>query len=180
MDFGKKNVNEGLQPVPDAGDVPSSRAINTTAPLAGGGPLSADLTLTIAPATSSAAGSMSAADKTKLNLYGSTQAANTVLAGPVSGSAAAPAARALVAADLPQALKAYSVAGNNGAGHVTTTGTKVGDLVISALAWNSGTGAIIGLDTTHFEAVVTVNDQIQQNGTDLSARTFLFHVQPKS
>ncbi len=47
--------------------VPSSRLINTTAPLAGGGNLSADRTLSITAATTIAAGSMSAADKLKLD-----------------------------------------------------------------------------------------------------------------
>lgn len=46
---------------------PSSRTIATTAPLLGGGDLSADRTLSVAAATTSAAGSMSAADKTKLD-----------------------------------------------------------------------------------------------------------------
>lgn len=44
-----------------------TRNINTSAPLAGGGALSSDLTLTIAAATDSLPGSMSAADKTKLD-----------------------------------------------------------------------------------------------------------------
>lgn len=47
--------------------VPPSRQINTTAPLAGGGDLSADRTLSITAATTVAAGSMSAADKLKLD-----------------------------------------------------------------------------------------------------------------
>ena len=47
--------------------VPQTRQVNTTAPLTGGGALSADLTLGISPATTSDAGSMSAADKAKLD-----------------------------------------------------------------------------------------------------------------
>jgi hypothetical protein len=47
--------------------VPTTRAIATAAPLTGGGDLSADRTLGISAATTSAAGSMSAADKTKLD-----------------------------------------------------------------------------------------------------------------
>ena len=49
------------------GYVPTSRTISTTAPLTGGGNLTADRTLGISAATTSAAGSMSAADKTKLD-----------------------------------------------------------------------------------------------------------------
>ena len=47
------------------GGVAASRTISTTAPLTGGGDLSADRTLAISAATSASAGSMSAADKTK-------------------------------------------------------------------------------------------------------------------
>ncbi len=47
--------------------VAKTRTVNTTAPLTGGGALSSDLTLAISAATDSAAGSMSAADKTKLD-----------------------------------------------------------------------------------------------------------------
>jgi hypothetical protein len=49
------------------GGVPTTRAINTTAPLTGGGDLSADRTLGISAASGAAAGSMSASDKTKLD-----------------------------------------------------------------------------------------------------------------
>lgn len=61
-----------------SGDVPSSRRVNTTAPLQGGGDLTADRTLSLQNA-----------------------AANTVLAGPTSGPPAAPAYRAIVQGDLP-------------------------------------------------------------------------------
>jgi hypothetical protein len=47
--------------------VAKTRQINTTGPLTGGGALSGDLTLAISPATDSTAGSLSAADKTKLD-----------------------------------------------------------------------------------------------------------------
>jgi hypothetical protein len=61
-----------------AAKAPTSRTISTTAPLTGGGDLSADRTIAF-----------------------SSQSANQVLAGPTTGSAAAPAFRALVAADIP-------------------------------------------------------------------------------
>lgn len=47
--------------------VPLARTISTTAPLTGGGALTGNLTLAISAATTGAAGSMSAADKTKLD-----------------------------------------------------------------------------------------------------------------
>ena len=50
-----------------SGYVPTSRTISTTAPLTGGGDLSANRTLAISAATTSAPGSMSAADKTKID-----------------------------------------------------------------------------------------------------------------
>lgn len=49
------------------GGVPTTRQINTAAPLAGGGDLSANRTLSISAATTAAAGSMSASDKLKLD-----------------------------------------------------------------------------------------------------------------
>jgi len=60
------------------GALATSRQINTTSPLTGGGDLTADRTISI-----------------------SNQSANKVLAGPTSGVPAAPAFRSLVAADFP-------------------------------------------------------------------------------
>lgn len=50
-----------------AGAVPTTRLVNTTAPLTGGGALSVNRTLGISAATQSAAGSLSSSDKTKLD-----------------------------------------------------------------------------------------------------------------
>lgn len=58
--------------------VPTTRQVNTTAPLSGGGDLSADRTVAFAD-----------------------QAANSILAGPTTGAAAAPSYRSLVLADMP-------------------------------------------------------------------------------
>jgi hypothetical protein len=55
-----------------AAAVANTRAINTTAPLTGGGDLSADRTLAISAASGGAAGSMSAADFSKLAVYPAT------------------------------------------------------------------------------------------------------------
>jgi hypothetical protein len=57
------------------GGIASSRVVATTAPLTGGGDLSADRTIAISAATSGAAGSMSAADKAKLDALGTSSAA---------------------------------------------------------------------------------------------------------
>lgn len=59
------------------GAVPSSRTLSTTAPLTGGGDLSADRTLAISAASGSAAGSMSSANFTKLSGIASGATANS-------------------------------------------------------------------------------------------------------
>ncbi len=85
------------------------------------------------------------------------------------------------ATKLSQCLKTYSAAGRNGAGAITVTGTKVGDLVVGALGYVTGTGAITALSNSSFESVVTVADQIQQSsGSNLTANTYVFLVQPQS
>lgn len=81
--IGVEHVRAEMQ----AGTVPESRTISTDAPLSGGGALSGDLTLNISPATSGAAGSMSAADKAKLDGIEAgadvTDASNVAAAGAV-------------------------------------------------------------------------------------------------
>jgi hypothetical protein len=118
--------------------VQTSRNINTTAPITGGGTLASDLTLGISNFTNSTAGAVPAsgggtttflrADATfqtavtsvavsmpaEFSVSGSpvtttgtiavtkaNETANTVYAGPTTGSAAAPTFRGLVAADIP-------------------------------------------------------------------------------
>lgn len=107
--------------------VSTSRSINTTAPITGGGDLSADRTIAMAAATAAVDGYLTAANFVIFNSKVSTsrsistsspltgggdlsadrtisfsnQTANTVLAGPTSGGAAGPTFRALVAGDIP-------------------------------------------------------------------------------
>lgn len=69
-----------------SGSVPSSRTISTTAPLTGGGDLSANRTISLG-----------------------TQSANQVLAGPTTGGAVAPGFRALVAGDIPNIAESQVV-----------------------------------------------------------------------
>jgi len=68
--------------------VPETRTISTTAPLTGGGDLSANRTFAISAASGAAAGSMSAADFTKLsNISGTNTGDQTItLTGDVTGS----------------------------------------------------------------------------------------------
>lgn len=78
-------VKRQLEKLANLTFVPLSRLINTTAPLTGGGPLSADLTLAISPATTLAPGSMSAVDKTKLDAISGTNTGDQV---NITGNAA--------------------------------------------------------------------------------------------
>lgn len=57
--------------------VPATRTISTTAPITGGGDLSANRTIGISAATTAAAGSMSSADKSKLDGIASGATANS-------------------------------------------------------------------------------------------------------
>lgn len=75
-------------------------------------------------------------------------------------------------------IKPYQAAGVAAAGAITVTGVKVGDKVLAAFGWVTSTGVVVGLNTTNFEATVTVANQIQQGAADLSANTYLFLVQP--
>lgn len=84
-----KDRLDDLEAAVDDTLVPTTRSISTTAPITGGGDLSASRTIAISAATTGAAGSMSAADKTKLDgveaLADVTDAANVTaaLAGQV-------------------------------------------------------------------------------------------------
>ncbi len=70
---------QGIVPPPVGGIV----SVTASAPIASSG--GANPNITIAAATGGAAGSMSAADKTKLDLYAATWAANTAATGAVAG-----------------------------------------------------------------------------------------------
>lgn len=67
---GSGNIT--INAVDSTARVPESRTISTTAPLTGGGDLSGNRTLAITAATPGAAGSMSAADKAKLDAISGT------------------------------------------------------------------------------------------------------------
>lgn len=71
------SANITINAVDSTARVPATRSVSTTAPLTGGGDLSADRSLAISAATTGAAGSMSAADKTKLDGVASAASANS-------------------------------------------------------------------------------------------------------
>lgn len=131
--------------------VTSSRRIDTSAPLTGGGDLTADRTLAISAATTSAAGSMSAADKTKLDGVATGATANTgtvtsvsvVTSAGVSGSVATatttPAITFTLGAITPTSVAATgTVSGTN----ITTGGNVTGN---AATATTLATARTIGI-----------------------------------
>jgi hypothetical protein len=68
-------------------------------------------------------------------------------------------------------IDSISFVGKNGAGACTATGLKVSDVILSV---TGVAAADAGDKASLFEAVVTVNDQIQQaSATDLSTKTFM-------
>lgn len=76
------------------------------------------------------------------------------------------------------AVSCLSFVGKNGAGACTMTGVKVGDVVMSV---TGQVAADVGNKASLFEAVITVNDQIQQSSaTDLSTKVYMALVQRKS
>jgi hypothetical protein len=93
------SILQALQKIVGNIAVLTARNVNTTAPLSGGGSLASDLTLSISAASGSAAGSMSASDKTKLDgiasgadvtasAFGAAIGAQTYQPGGPSGSGA--------------------------------------------------------------------------------------------
>jgi hypothetical protein len=105
------------------GLVPSARAVNTAAPLSGGGALSSDVTISLA-----------------------NQSANTVLAGPSSGAAAAPNFRALVSADIPAIDLAAS--GNGGVTGILPVASEGSGTPAAGKYVDGGTGAWTAIPST--------------------------------
>ncbi len=118
--------------------VPETRTLTTTAPLTGGGDLSASRTLAISAATTAAAGSMSAADKTKLDGVATGATANssdaTLLARANHTGAQAQSTVTNLTADLalkaPLASPAFTgtatFAAITATGSITSTGGLIG------------------------------------------------------
>ena len=126
----------------------TSRTINTTSPLSGGGNLSADRTI-----------ALSAAYGDTLNPYGS-KTANHFLSAP-NGSAGVPTFRAIVAADVPTLNQnttgsaatlttARTLWGQsfNGSANVNGNMSSVGDITGTAALNLTATGGTLGLIST--------------------------------
>ena len=139
-----------LLPPPSQGTVV---AVTATAPVASSGGIAPDI-------------SLNAAYGDTLNPYAA-KTANFVLAGPASGAAAAPAFRALVAADVPTLPYVTSVSGT--AGRITSTGgtTPIIDLA-SGVATPGTTGSstqvpVITIDT--YGRVTSITTAANPQGT---------------
>ena len=104
----------------------------------------------------------------RLGIYGdgqTSQNSSLVLDGVAIGSSRTGA----------NSLKQY-VAGNNGVGAVTVTGTLVGNTVELVANTTDGTDV-----TSSFESAVTVANQVQQtSASDLSSKKLLFFVNPQA
>jgi hypothetical protein len=87
-DTSALTTHAALTTTAHGGIVPSTRTITTTAPLTGGGDLSANRTLAITAASQAAAGSMSAADKTALDHRTPNDAAGYIVVRGDSGEIA--------------------------------------------------------------------------------------------
>lgn len=139
-------ANIVINAVDSTARVPATRLINTTAPLTGGGDLSADRTLAISAASTVAAGSMSAADKTKLDaITGTNTGDQTItLTGPVTGSGTGSFATTITAgavglsqmANVATGTVFYRKTASTGAPEVQTLATLKTDLGLTGT--NSG------------------------------------------
>lgn len=105
----------------------ATRLINTTAPLTGGGDLSADRTLAITAATALAAGSMSGADKAKLDAISGTNTGDQTSIVGITGSLA----------EFNAALTGADFATGGG----TATGVNTGDQ--TSVTGNAGTATAL-------------------------------------
>jgi hypothetical protein len=159
---GSGNIT--INAVDSTARVPATRLISTTGPITGGGDLSADRTLAISAATTGAAGSMSAADKTKLDAITGTNTGDQTITltsdvtGTGTGSFATTIANGAVSlakmANMATASLIYRKTAGAGAPEVNTlatlktdlglTGTNSGDqtITLSGDVSGSGTGAI--------------------------------------
>jgi hypothetical protein len=135
-----------------AGKVGTARTISTTAPLAGGGDLSADRTLTIADATTSVKGAVQLTDSTSSTSTTTAATPNAVKSAYDLANGAVPKSTVTTTGDLIVADGASSVArlGKGSTGQVLTAGA-------STISW--ATPAASGVAT------------VQDEGSALTART---------
>jgi hypothetical protein len=145
------------------GKVSATRNINTTAPLAGGGTLAGDLTLSLPVATSSANGYLAGADWSTFN----SKVSGVTVSGPLASSggttpnlsiqtASGSQAGALASADWTTFNNKVSTTRNiNTTAPLVGGGTLAGDLTLSLpVATTSANGYLASADWTTFNAKV--------------------------
>lgn len=102
------------------------------------------------------------------------------LASNAEAIAGSDTAKALTADDLAKVLAKLDIisfAGVTSPGPCTVTGVKAGDIILSVSGTVAGSK---GDQSSNFEATVTVNDQIQQSGSTLSAYVYYALILRKS
>lgn len=154
-----------------SGAVMTTRAINTTSPLAGGGALSSDLTLSISEATTGASGAMSSADKAKLDGIEAgadvTDATNVAAAGAVMTSRTISTTAPLAGGDTLASDITLSVAtATPGAAGVAPPGTPIVEATTARTADDTDHGREI-LCTHASGCTVTVPDTVSEGLTFL-------------
>jgi hypothetical protein len=137
-----------------AGKVATSRTVSTTAPLAGGGDLSADRTLTIADATTSVKGAVQLTDSTSSTSTTTAATPNAVKSAYDLANGAIPKSTVTTTGDLIVA---------NGASSVTRLAAGTSGQVLTA----NGAGVAPTYQTPAASGISTVKDE----GTTLTART---------
>jgi hypothetical protein len=150
------DTHAALTTTAHGGLVPPTRSISTTAPLTGGGDLSANRTITISAATTLAAGSMSATDKTKLDAVTGTNTGDQTitLTGNVTGTGTGSFATTIAGGVVTNAMLAGSIAASKLiSSDIVTVGT------VTTGTWNA---AVIG---STFGGAGSVNGILKANGS---------------
>lgn len=100
-----------------------------------------------------------------------TQAANSVFAGPSSGSVAAPTFRALVSADIPSLSSIYlPLAGGTMSGNINMGGQRVQVMSDPSSASDAATKNYVDITTISSTLMTTAGDIIFENATPAPAR----------
>jgi hypothetical protein len=123
--------NITINAVDSTARAPETRTISTTAPLTGGGDLSANRTLAITAASGAAAGSMSAGDKTKLDAISGTNTGDQTSIVGITGTLA----------QFNTALTGTDFATGGGTVTGASSGTNTGDQ--TTITGNAGTATTL-------------------------------------
>ena len=167
------SANITVTAVDSTARVPDTRTISTTTPLAGGGALSGNLTLTIGAASGSLAGSMSSADFTKLASVATGATANSgdAMLLARANHTGTQSVASILAAATARSFGRFSAAGGAGEELTGTQATSLLDVFTSALkglvpASGGGTTNFLRADGTWAAAGGAASDPMSlANGT---------------